>query len=122
MAQFDVAIPAESHEKVYVGRRLPTVAGGRGQVVVTIQQGMGERRLEPIGEHSPDGFEWGYGGSGPAELALAILADHLDCEPPAALYQAFKAAVVANLNHFGWQLRASEIAGWLGRNLRGDRG
>ncbi len=23
--------------------------------------------------HSPDGFEWGYGGSGPADLALNIL-------------------------------------------------
>ncbi len=23
--------------------------------------------------HSPDGFNWGYGGSGPAQLALAIL-------------------------------------------------
>ena len=28
--------------------------------------------------HSPTGFEWGYGGSGPAELALALLADHFD--------------------------------------------
>jgi hypothetical protein len=27
--------------------------------------------------HSPDGFEWGYRGSGPAQLALAILADAL---------------------------------------------
>lgn len=26
--------------------------------------------------HSPDGFEWGYSGSGPAQLALAIVADH----------------------------------------------
>lgn len=25
---------------------------------------------------SPDGFEWGYGGSGPAQLALAILLDY----------------------------------------------
>jgi hypothetical protein len=24
-------------------------------------------------DHSPDGFEWGYGGSGPADLALNIL-------------------------------------------------
>ena len=23
--------------------------------------------------HSPDGFNWGYAGSGPAQLALAIL-------------------------------------------------
>lgn len=26
-----------------------------------------------IMNHSPDGFEWGYGGSGPSQLALAIL-------------------------------------------------
>lgn len=34
-------------------------------------------RLDPgpsqkIINHSPDGFSWGYGGSGPAQLALAI--------------------------------------------------
>jgi len=26
-------------------------------------------------DHSPTGFEWAYSGSGPAQLALAILAD-----------------------------------------------
>jgi hypothetical protein len=25
--------------------------------------------------HSPTGFAWGYGGSGPAQLALALLVD-----------------------------------------------
>lgn len=28
--------------------------------------------------HSPTGFEWSYLGSGPAQLGLAILADHFD--------------------------------------------
>jgi len=28
-----------------------------------------------IRNHSPTGFNWGYSGSGPAQLALAILAD-----------------------------------------------
>lgn len=27
--------------------------------------------------HSPDGFQWGYGGSGPADLALNMLYDYL---------------------------------------------
>lgn len=27
---------------------------------------------QKIRNHSPDGFNWGYGGSGPAQLALAI--------------------------------------------------
>jgi hypothetical protein len=38
----------------------------------------GPRLLDPkpsqkVWNHSPDGFNWGYGGSGPAQLALAIL-------------------------------------------------
>lgn len=49
--------------------------------------------------HSPTGFEWGYGGSGPAQLALAILADHLDSTDLALrLYQAFKREVIAGLD------------------------
>jgi len=38
-----------------------------------------DRPLNPrldLWNHSPTGFEWGYGGSGPAQLALALLADH----------------------------------------------
>jgi hypothetical protein len=32
--------------------------------------------------HSPDGFAWGYNGSGPAQLALAILMRHTDADQP----------------------------------------
>lgn len=32
--------------------------------------------LEHVERHSPDGFQWGYAGSGPADLALAILTDY----------------------------------------------
>ena len=31
-----------------------------------------EKSFEVV-QHSPDGFQWGYGGSGPAQLAAAIL-------------------------------------------------
>ena len=37
--------------------------------------------------HSPDGFAWGYGGSGPAQLALAIM---LEVKGEAFGYQDFK--------------------------------
>src|SRR5438309_1179877 len=41
--------------------------------------------------HSPAEFEWGYGGQGPAQLALAILADHLgDDQEALNLYHRFK--------------------------------
>ena len=60
--------------------------------------------------HSPTGFEWGYPGSGPAQLALAILADHLrNDDETIRLYQEFKRAVVANLDYEGWTLTSDQI-------------
>ena len=49
--------------------------------------------------HSPTGFCWGYGGSGPAQLALAILLDHFngDRDRALSLYQDFKSKVIAGL-------------------------
>lgn len=48
--------------------------------------------------HSPTGFAWGYGGSGPSQLALAILAHHLsDTRKALELYQPYKWRVVAQL-------------------------
>lgn len=45
--------------------------------------------------HSPDGFNWGYGGSGPAQLALALAVDVLgDAEGPRR-YQDLKWRFVA---------------------------
>ena len=65
-------------------------------------------------DHSPTGFEWGYGGSGPAQLALAILADFLgDDRLALELYQAFKWEVIGKLGHQGWNLTAAEIEDWL---------
>lgn len=48
--------------------------------------------------HSPDGFSWGYSGSGPAQLSLAILADCTDDETAMKYYQDFKAAVIARFD------------------------
>lgn len=49
--------------------------------------------------HSPDGFRWGYGGSGPAQLALALCADATgDDNIASAIYQDFKEAVIAKLD------------------------
>lgn len=60
--------------------------------------------------HSPAEFEWGYGGSGPAQLALAILADHLgDDQEASNLYQRFKWNVVAALPRHYWKLTGSQI-------------
>lgn len=46
--------------------------------------------------HSPEGFQWGYAGSGPAQLALAILAHHTrDDDKAVKHYQRFKFDVLA---------------------------
>ena len=60
------------------------------------------RPLKPrfdLYRHSPDGFAWGYGGSGPAQLALALCADILKDDARAlSVYQLFKAAFVTRLD------------------------
>ena len=52
-----------------------------------------------IVNHSPTGFCWGYAGSGPAQLALAMLLDYFngDRERALAIYQDFKFKVIARL-------------------------
>ena len=45
-----------------------------GTARVTVDMEPLDPRLD-LANHSPTGFEWGYGGSGPAQLALALLAD-----------------------------------------------
>lgn len=69
-----------------------------------------------VRNHSPNGFEWGYGGSGPAQLALAILVHHLgDEEQALGLYQQFKFAVVAKLPWSAWTLTDVQIQDALSR-------
>jgi hypothetical protein len=58
---------------------------------------------------SPTGFEWTYKGAGPAQLALALLADHLGDDPKAlALHDRFMRAVVADLDN-SWELTSDDI-------------
>ena len=53
---------------------------------------------QKVRNHSPDGFSWGYGGSGPAQLALAILLVFLPKERAVSIYQDFKWEVIAVLD------------------------
>lgn len=61
--------------------------------------------------HSPTGISWGYGGSGPAQCALAILLDYLgDEEEAREQYQHFKFRVVAGLpQNAPWTLTGRQI-------------
>lgn len=89
--------------KTYEGRRSPL------GLEVTVNGQPLDPRFD-LWEHSPTGFEWGYGGSGPAQLALALLADHLgDDERAVALHQEFKWAVVFKLSRPTWTLTSDQI-------------
>jgi hypothetical protein len=89
--------------KTYEGRRQGCA------VTVTVDGRPLNPRLD-LHNHSPTGFEWGYCGSGPAQLALAILADHLDDDRQALdVYQRFKWAVVAELPRKRWTLMSQDI-------------
>lgn len=65
--------------------------------------------------HSPTGFAWGYRGSGPAQLALAILCHALRSDERAKqLYQDFKHAVIAPLDREKpWRLTTRDVLGWV---------
>lgn len=93
--------------KTYIGER----AGGEADV--TVHDDGAVRRLDPrydLVNHSPDGFEWGYGGSGPAQLSLALCADALGDGPKALrVYQYFKANVIARLPQPEFQMTVDEV-------------
>ncbi len=63
-----------------------------------------------IRNHSPTGFEWGYGGSGPAQLALALVADCMgrDLAVP-TIYQHVKFKLVANFRVDTWTLTEEDL-------------
>ena len=52
------------------------------------------RPSQKLRNHSPDGFNWGYSGSGPAQLALAII---LKLTGKQIGYQDFKFRIIAAL-------------------------
>lgn len=53
---------------------------------------------QDLRNHSPDGFAWGYGGSGPAQLALAILTYEVGEELALIHYQEFKRKFIAKMD------------------------
>lgn len=95
--------------KTYVGRR-----DEHEHAVVTVVDEAGERPLplrRDLRDHSLE-YNWGYGGSGPAQLALAILADFLgDPVEAEAQHQDFKVHVIAHLpQREPWRLTEMQVA------------
>ena len=93
--------------KRYRGTRTP--AG----CVVTVEEGGETRPLDmrtDVRNHSPDGANWGYAGSGPAQLSLAILCDALgDVERARGLYQRYKFRIIAAITADAWTLTHDNV-------------
>lgn len=98
--------------KIYRGRRLEPEKGTISNVEVTVNG----KTLRHHVFHSPTGFNFGYGGSGPADLARSILWDYLGKEPPSVLYQNFKDTFVAAWGDI-WQITSREIQKWIKKKM-----
>lgn len=62
---------------------------------------------------SPTGFEWGYSGSGPAQLALAICDACMVQDLALSCFQDFKAEFVARWDSEGWEIEAVTVMQWV---------
>lgn len=79
-----------------------------------------------IHDHSPDGFNWGYGGSGPAQLALTLVIEtakfiprgdgHLPIMKAVPYYQDFKWEYVAQWPQSDFEVDIDAV-GWLLRKI-----
>lgn len=100
----------------YIGICSTEANGGHEFVgVFVIREDNSIERLPPrldLQSHSPCGFSWGYGGSGPAQLALAMLAHHFGSDDVRAvrLHQPFKRCAIASLaSDACWYLDSDDI-------------
>jgi hypothetical protein len=67
--------------------------------------------------HSPDGFEWGYGGSGPSDFALNILSIFLGQEKAWQYHQDFKWKFISTLPREGGTIRQADILSWIKEHI-----
>jgi hypothetical protein len=124
----EVVLPAEvlaqsrqTNSRIYVGRRMNHDSLGNSRAFV-VERGK-VKRLHHVQLHS-EAFEWAYGGSGPADLALSILADYFREHPTKKQlhsgdcqcwqhHQAFKWAFIAPAPSDGFVIAEGQIAEWL---------
>ena len=95
----------------------------KGEVLVTVDGApLDWRSSLAVRNHSPTGPAWGYGGSGPAQLALAILLAVTDAATAERFYQQFKWSVIAPIEADRWTLDAGDVLNWLESAAAGTDG
>lgn len=133
-----VLIDDRPGKEVPVARFIPDYPVGHDDIVLTRRpDGTAEASIPKVHRHhdTTDDIEFGYMGSGPADLALNILARYL---PPTGtddtvplwdgstvsrdawdLHQSFKSQVVAAVPFDGATIPADLIRNWIARNTNG---
>ena len=88
-----------------------------GEILVTVAgRPLDPVRSQQVRNYSAGGFEWGYGGSGPAQLALALLLEAgLPDEVAKAHCQTFKWDVFASLDASHFRLPVAVVKDWVWR-------
>lgn len=86
----------------------------RGLIVVTADDQPLDPRIDILNK-SASGYEWGYNGSGPAQLVFAILMHEFEIEAFAVMiFQDFKNACIAPLKRDYWTITTEQIQEFLG--------
>ena len=68
-------------------------------------------------QHSPTGFAWGYGGSGPAALAHSLLTDVMGESYANVHYMEYKWDIIAGLHQDQpWVMTDKDIREWAARH------
>jgi hypothetical protein len=110
-----------SEMKIYQGQR--PLDEQIGDCKVFVIEGEEIHPLHCVGFHA-DEFEWGYGGSGPADTALSILADYFSERPDLnelrtgnsqswQYHQQFKRDFIAGADQAGFTITSEQITQWL---------
>ncbi len=98
---------------LYCGSRTPD---GRAEVVDEDDVPL-DPRLDLVA-HASTGFEFGYGGAGPAQLGLAILADAVGDELALQYHALFTCSKIALLPRDDyWILTVSMVRDWMRQTL-----
>lgn len=100
-----------------MGKRYIGSNSGPGPQRIKVVTNRGQYALPHIPKHSPDGFQWGYGGSGPSDAALAILSDCIGFDEAQKYYQSFKFEFVATAGK-ELEIKEEDIKSWFKKHKK----
>jgi hypothetical protein len=75
--------------------------------------GAGHANVPQVTYYSSTGFEWGYGGAGPAELALSILSCFVEPHEAHLMHGDFKDEILEPMDWEGGTISAGFVRAWI---------